>query len=213
MKVSRFVVNPFGVNTYIMWDPESREAAIVDPGMTDDAEFKAVESFIEREHLKPIHLKNTHIHIDHKFSNQYVKNRYGLNIKANREDDFLGRSLEEQIARFHIPVRARNHGLDVELSDGERLYLGKEPIDIIAVPGHSPGSIALYCPESKFVITGDALFKGSIGRTDLPKGDFMTLVNSIRRRLLTLPNDTAILPGHGPETSVGHERNTNPYIR
>lgn len=101
----------------------------------------------------------------------------------------------------------------MELSDGERLYLGKEPIDIITVPGHSPGSIALYCPESKFVITGDALFKGSIGRTDLPKGDFMTLVNSIRRRLLTLPDDTAILPGHGPETSVEHERNTNPYIR
>lgn len=212
MKISRFIVNPFGVNTYIMWDPESREAAIIDPGMTDDAEIKAVDSFIEREHLKPVHLINTHMHLDHIFSNLYIKDKYGLDIKAHREDDFLGRSLEDQIGRFRMPVRAKNHGLDTELHDGERLYLGKEPIEVICVPGHSPGSIALYCPESKFVVTGDALFKGSIGRTDLPKGDFTTLVNSIRDRLLTLPADTAILPGHGPETTVGYERSYNPYV-
>lgn len=212
MKISRFIVNPFGVNTYIMWDSESREAAIIDPGMTDDAEIKAVDSFIEREHLKPVHLINTHMHLDHIFSNLYIKDKYGLDIKAHMADDFLGQSLEDQIGRFHIPVRAKNHGLDIELHDGERLYLGKEPIDVICVPGHSPGSIALYCPESKFVVTGDALFKGSIGRTDLPKGDFTTLVNSIRDRLLTLPADTAILPGHGPETTVGYERTSNPYV-
>lgn len=212
MKVSRFIVNPFGVNTYIMWDPESLEAAIIDPGMTDEAEIKAVDSFIEREHLKPVHLINTHMHLDHIFANLHIKKKYGLDIKAAREDDFLGRSLEEQTARFHLPVKAENHGLDAELHDGDRIWLGKEPVDIIAVPGHSPGSIALYCPESKFVITGDALFKGSIGRTDLPKGDFATLVKSIRERLLTLPPDTAILPGHGPETTVGYEKSYNPYI-
>ena len=212
MKVSRFVVNPFGVNTYIMWDPESLEAAIIDPGMTDEAETKAVDSFIEREHLKPVHLINTHMHLDHIFANLHIKEKYGLDIKAAREDDFLGRSLEEQIERFHLPVKATNHGLDKELHDGDRIWLGKEPVDIIAVPGHSPGSIALYCPESKFVITGDALFKGSIGRTDLPKGDFATLVKSIRERLLTLPSDTAILPGHGLETTVGYEKSYNPYI-
>jgi len=212
MKVNRFVVNPFGVNTYIMWDPATLEAAIIDPGMTDEAEIKAVDAFIEREHLKPVHLINTHMHLDHIFANLHVKEKYGLDIKAHREDDFLGRSLEEQIARFHIPVHAKNHGLDIELHDGVRIYLGNEPIDIMAVPGHSPGSIALYCPESKFVITGDALFKGSIGRTDLPKGDFATLVTSIRNRLLTLPADTAVLPGHGPETTIGYEKTSNPYI-
>lgn len=212
MKVSRFIVNPFGVNTYIMWDPESREAAIVDPGMTDEAEFKAVEAFIEQKHLKPTHLINTHMHLDHIFGNLYIKDKYGLDIKANMADNFLGQTLEEQVARFRMPVTATNHGLDVELNDGERLYLGKEPIDIIAVPGHSPGSIALYCPESGFVITGDALFKGSIGRTDLPRGDYATLVTSIRDRLMSLPADTAVLPGHGPETTIGHERLHNPYI-
>lgn len=213
MKISRFIVNPFGVNTYIMWDPESHEAAIIDPGMTDEDEIKAVDSFIEREHLKPIHLINTHMHLDHIFSNIHIKEKYGLDIKAHREDDFLGRSLEDQISRFHLPIRAKNHGLDIELHDGERIYIGKEPVEIICVPGHSPGSIALYCPESKFVITGDALFKGSIGRTDLPKGDFATLISSIQDRLMSLPDDTAILPGHGPETTVGYEKSTNPYVR
>lgn len=213
MKVSRFVVNPFGVNSYVMWDPSSREAAIVDPGMTDEAERNALDSFIQREELKPVHLINTHMHLDHIFGNLYVKGKYGLDIEAHPADDFLGRTLEEQVRRFRMPVDATNHGLDVELHDGQRLWLGKEPVDIIAVPGHSPGSIALYCPESNFVITGDALFRGSIGRTDLPKGDFDTLVTSIRTRLLTLPPDTVVLPGHGPETTVGAELKGNPYIR
>lgn len=213
MKVSRFVVNPFGINTYVMWDPESREAAIVDPGMTEEAERKALDSFIEREGLKPVHLIDTHMHLDHIFGNLYVKGKYGLNIEAHRDDDFLARTLEEQVKRFRMPVEAVNHGLDVELHDGERLWLGKEPVDVIAVPGHSPGSIALYCPESNFVITGDALFRGSIGRTDLPKGDFDTLITSIRTRLMTLPADTVVLPGHGPETTIGTELNSNPYIR
>ena len=213
MKISRFVVNRFGVNTYVMWDPATMEAAIVDPGMTEREERDAFEAFIEREHLHPVHLINTHMHLDHIFGNLYVKEKYGLDIKAHRADDFLGRTLVEQTQRFHLPVDVKDHGLDIELTDGERLYLGDEPIDIIAVPGHSPGSIALYCPESGFVITGDAVFRGSIGRTDLPGGDFATLVHSIRERILTLPPETVILPGHGPETTVENESRSNPYIR
>lgn len=213
MKVSRFVVNRFGVNTYVMWDPATLEAAIVDPGMTEKEERDAFEAFIEREHLRPVHLINTHMHLDHIFGNLYVKDKYGLDIKAHRADDFLGRTLVDQTRRFHLPVDVKDHGLDVELTDGERLYLGDEAIDILAVPGHSPGSIALYCPESGFVITGDAVFRGSIGRTDLPGGDFATLVHSIRERILTLPPETVILPGHGPETTVENELRGNPYIR
>lgn len=213
MKISRFTVNPFGVNSYVMWDADTLEAAIVDPGMTDEAERKALDSFIERQGLKPVHLINTHMHLDHIFGNLYVKEKYGLDIKAHPADDFLGRSLEDQTARFHLPIEATNHGLDVELHDGDRLYLGTEPIDIISVPGHSPGSVALYCPESGFVITGDALFRGSIGRTDLPMGDYPTLIAAIRDRLLTLPPDTVVLPGHGPESTIGQEKSSNPYIK
>lgn len=213
MKISRFTVNPFGVNSYVMWDADTLEAAIVDPGMTDEAERKALDSFIERQGLKPVHLINTHMHLDHIFGNLYVKEKYGLDIKAHPADDFLGRSLEDQTARFHLPIKATNQGLDVELHDGDRLYLGTEPIDIISVPGHSPGSVALYCPESGFVITGDALFRGSIGRTDLPMGDYPTLIAAIRDRLLTLPPDTVVLPGHGPESTIGQEKSSNPYIK
>lgn len=213
MKISRFTVNPFGVNSYVMWDADTLEAAIVDPGMADEAERKALDSFIERQGLKPVHLINTHMHLDHIFGNLYVKEKYGLDIKAHPADDFLGRSLEDQTTRFHLPIKATNQGLDVELHDGDRLYLGTEPIDIISVPGHSPGSVVLYCPESGFVITGDALFRGSIGRTDLPMGDYPTLIAAIRDRLLTLPPDTVVLPGHGPESTIGQEKSSNPYIK
>lgn len=213
MKISRFTVNPFGVNSYVMWDADTLEAAIVDPGMADEAERKALDSFIERQGLKPVHLINTHMHLDHIFGNLYVKEKYGLDIKVHPADDFLGRSLEDQTTRFHLPIKATNQGLDVELHDGDRLYLGTEPIDIISVPGHSPGSVALYCPESGFVITGDALFRGSIGRTDLPMGDYPTLIAAIRDRLLTLPPDTVVLPGHGPESTIGQEKSSNPYIK
>lgn len=212
MKVSRFVFNLFGVNTYVMWDPATLEAAIVDPGMTDDDDRRAIDDFIAREHLKPVHLIDTHMHLDHIFGNLYVRDKYGLDIKAHPDDGFLSRSMDAQVRAFHLRTPVTNHDADVSLNDGDRLMLGNEPVEVIAVPGHSPGSVALYCPESHFVITGDALFKGSIGRTDLTRGDHATLVKSIRNRLLTLPPDTVVLPGHGPETTIGAEAAGNPYI-
>lgn len=212
MKVSRFVFNMFGVNTYVMWDPSTLETAIVDPGMIDGQESNALFDFIARNNLKPVHLINTHMHLDHIFGNIAVKDRYGLDIKAHPDDDFLGRNLAQSAARFGIRTSTPDHGLDIPLKDGDTLMLGKESIEIIAVPGHSPGSIALYCPESGFVLTGDALFQGSIGRTDLPGGDHTVLVNSIANRLFALPDSTVVLPGHGPETTIGHEKKSNPYL-
>lgn len=212
MKVSRFVFSMFGINTYVMWDPESSEAAIVDPGMIDDEERNALDGFINRNGLKVTQLLNTHMHLDHIFGNAHVKENYGLQIKAHPDDNFLGLSLNDQASRFHLPLHLTDMGLDVELHDGDTLYLGKEPIKVITVPGHSPGSVALYCPESHFVITGDAVFKGSIGRTDLPGGNQSQLLESIRAKLFTLPDDTVILPGHGPETTVGFEKAHNPFF-
>ncbi len=212
MKVSRFVFNMFGINTYVMWDPTSLQAAIVDPGMMDKKEEDAIFSFIERNQLKPVHLINTHMHLDHIFGNISTKNKYGLDIKAQAEDEFLGLSLADSARRFGIKSPTPDHGIDTYLTDGEKLFLGEEPIIVLSVPGHSPGSIALYCPESKFVITGDALFKGSIGRTDLPRGDHGQLIRSITEKLLTLPDDTVVLPGHGPETTIGEEKRMNPYL-
>lgn len=212
MKVSRFVFNMFGINTYVMWDPATSQAAIVDPGMMDKEEEDAIFSFIERNHLQPVHLINTHMHLDHIFGNLSTKNKYGLDIKAHPDDEFFGLSLGACARRFGMTSPTPDHGIDIHLKDGETLYLGEEPIRILAVPGHSPGSIALYCPESKFVITGDALFKGSIGRTDLSRGNHAHLIKSITEKLLSLPDDTVVLPGHGPETTIGEEKRTNPYF-
>ena len=197
MKVSRFIFNMFGVNTYVLWDPESLEAAIVDPGMSDG---------------RVTHLINTHSHLDHIFGNAYVKEKYGLKIKAHPEDEFLATDLPNQAKRFGIQLPLTPQRTEVELHDGDTLFLGKERIEIISVPGHSPGSIALYCPESNFVITGDALFAGSIGRTDLPKGNQATLIDSIQKKLMTLPDSTVILPGHGGESTIGREKLANPFI-
>ncbi|MDE6572903.1 MAG: MBL fold metallo-hydrolase, partial [Duncaniella sp.] len=186
--------------------------AIIDPGMIDINEEQALYDFISRNSLRPVHLINTHMHLDHIFGNLKVKEKYGLDIKAHPDDDFLGKSLSESVRRFNLRIPVSDHGVDIALKDGETLYLGKEPVKAISVPGHSPGSIALYCPESGLVITGDALFRGSIGRTDLPGGNHATLIRSVTDRLLTLPDSTTVLPGHGPETTVGEEKRSNPYL-
>lgn len=212
MKVSRFVFNMFGVNTYVVYDPATLEAAVIDPGMIDHAETKALEDFMARNNLRVTHLINTHMHLDHIFGNLKVKERYGVEIEAHPDDDFLGRSLGESAARFHIPVSTPDHGVDIALHDGDVIMIGKEPLEVLYVPGHSPGSIALYAPESGFVITGDALFAGSVGRTDLPGGDHATLISAIRNKLMTLPDNTVVIPGHGGETTIGHEKMSNPFI-
>lgn len=213
MKVSRFIFNMFGVNTYVLWDPESKEAAIVDPGMIDSREQQAISKFIETNGLTVKHLINTHMHLDHIFGNGYIKDTYGVKLAAHPDDEFLGLSATDQVKRFHVPIAIEDHGADIRLKDGDTLTIGGEPIEVISVPGHSPGSIALYAPESGFVITGDALFKGAIGRTDLPRGNYDQLINSIRTRLLTLPPDTVVLPGHEGETTIGQEAKFNPYLK
>ena len=213
MKVSRFVFNMFGVNTYVVWDPESSEAAIIDPGMIDDQERRALDGFIEGRKLKVTQLINTHSHLDHIFGNTYIKEKYGLEIKANPADAFLAETLPQQASRFGMRLSLRPQGIDVELHDGDTIFLGKERMEVLGVPGHSPGGIALYCPESNFVITGDTLFPGSMGRTDLPGGDYATLADAIRRKLLTLPESTVVLSGHGVETTIGNEKKSNPFLK
>lgn len=213
MKVARFVFNMFGENTYVIWEPESGQAAVIDPGMTEQAERDALDSFIERNHLTVSHLVNTHMHLDHIFGNAYVRERYGVKVEANPADNFLGTTLGDQCARFGIRNVPQSCGVETELNDGDSFMLGDEKVQVIAVPGHSPGGIALYCPESGFVLTGDSLFQGSIGRTDLPGGNFTQLVGSVRSKLLTLPPETVVLPGHGGETTVGRELEANPFVR
>lgn len=213
MEIQSFEFNLFGVNTYIIFDTNTCEAAIVDPGMTTERECARIDNYIESNGLRVKYLINTHMHIDHLFGDEYIEEKYGVGISASTDDSILSSRIAEQARMFRLRTDMPEMlKVDNPLKNGDRLMLGAEPIDIIAVPGHSPGSIALYCPESKFVVTGDALFKNSIGRTDLPGGSHEQLISSITKRLLTLPPDTTVYPGHGPSTTIESELRHNPFL-
>lgn len=212
MNIKAFQFNMFGVNTYIVWDPESKNAAIVDPGMISDYDTRQVEKFIDDNSLQLKHLVNTHLHLDHTFGNDFIKKRYNMETEANTNDAFLGNQRQGQARMFGIDKPIEPLSVDVALKDGDKIQLGEDYLLVIEVPGHSPGSIALYSPSSKFVITGDALFQGSIGRTDLPGGDHEQLIGSISQKLFTLPPETTVYPGHGPSTTIANERKFNPYF-
>lgn len=211
LKIKTFVFNPFGENTYIVFDTESLEAIVVDPGMTSPAEYRLFDSFIEDNNLKLTQIVNTHLHLDHCFGNNYVRDRYNIKTAAHTGDAFLGNDLAGQCRQFgFMPGDPRPAGIDIDLKPGDRITVGAYNIDIIHIPGHSPGSIGLYCRQGNFVIVGDVLFKRGIGRTDLPGGNYRTLQNSISKQLYTLPDKTLVLPGHGPTTTIIEERNSNP---
>lgn len=213
LKTACFEFNLFGVNTYVVWDPETLDAAIIDPGMHTPEEERTLANFIASNALRPIHLINTHLHIDHTLGDDFVAASYGLGLEAAVDDDFLGRQRMEQAAMFHLNLgELPPLTIARQLSDGDKIAIGSSELEVIAVPGHSPGSIALYDATDRFVITGDTLFRGSVGRTDLPGGSADTLRRAIRARLMSLPADTTILPGHGPASMIATERETNPWI-
>lgn len=213
LDIHTFEMNPFGVNTYIVYDPDSRQAALIDPGMLNDAERTRVDTFITDHHLNLTRMINTHLHIDHVVGASWAADRYGVPVSASSADAFLGEQLQAQATAFHMPVSdAPSLAVSHTLNDGDVIPLGNDKLIVFEVPGHSPGSLAFYSPSSHFVITGDALFRNSIGRTDLPGGNGRQLIDSIRTKLLTLPDDTTVYPGHGPATTIGEEKRSNPYL-
>lgn len=212
MTVQSFEFNMFGEKTYIVYDPESREAAIIDPGTMNRREEDVLFKFVQDNRLIIKHIILTHQHIDHVMGLAAAKSRSGADAMAHPDDSFLGKRIAEQVQMFHLPVQVCSFEIDHKLKDGDHIAIGGDTLEVISVPGHSPGSIALYSAEDNFVITGDALFQGSIGRTDLPGGDYPTLIKSINERLLTLPDSTVVYPGHGPSTTIGYEKKFNPYF-
>jgi len=212
LEIRSFEFNMFGVNTYLVWNPATKEAAIIDPGMMNQTEQSRLESFIEENGLNPTQLINTHMHLDHIFGDRWTADRYGLKVMASADDEFLGKQAPAQARMFSLPLNPDPTSVDEPLKDGDRLNICGEEVSVMAVPGHSPGSLALYFPASGWVITGDVLFKGSIGRTDLVAGNYHQLIDSIRNKLLTLPSSTIVFPGHGGPTTIGQEKSANPYI-
>lgn len=211
MDIHKLVFSPISVNTYVL-DDGSGDCAVIDCGCYDRSEFSVLENFFTGRKLKPVLLLNTHCHLDHIFGNVFMLEKYGLRTLSGEPDENNRRN-----ATHHAMV----FGLEMEdapepegfLSDGQELRFNDAILKVLHVPGHSPGSMAFYYEAGKCVFTGDALFSGSIGRTDLPGGRHETLIKSIREKLLTLPPDTVVYPGHGESTDIATEIRTNPWLK
>ncbi len=212
MRLNRFQFNMLPVNTYVMWDETSRECAVVDAGCYHPKEEETLARFIEENRLTVKYLLATHLHFDHSFGNAFVADRYNVPLLASQADEFLLQRMPEQCQMFGIPLRGKVQSIGQYITEDTILYLGDEELRVIPLPGHSPGGVAFYAPQSGFLLSGDSLFERSIGRTDFMGGDFDTLITSLRTRLLPLPDDTVVYPGHGPETTIGDERRNNPYL-
>ncbi|MCM1331445.1 MAG: MBL fold metallo-hydrolase [Bacteroides sp.] len=212
LQVKTFQFNMFGVNTYIIWDTESKDATIIDPGMHNASEQAMLDSFISDNNLKLSQLINTHMHVDHIFGDSYVKDKYGIKVMASSLDAFLGEKAAMQCRMFGLPYDTAAVEVDIDLKDGDTIEICDEKAHVLLVPGHSPGSIVIYLPGAGIAFTGDVIFQGSIGRTDLVAGNHQQLINGIREKLLSLPDSTILFPGHGAPTTVGDEKRSNPYI-
>jgi hydroxyacylglutathione hydrolase len=208
--VVSFTNNPYLENTYILYD-ESGECAIIDPGMETAAEQNSVVNFIRDNHLKPILLLNTHCHIDHVLGNKFIFDQYGLKPKFHKGELPL---LEAVVAYApSMGIRYEVSPLpDEYLPETGTIKFGNTELGLIFAPGHSPAHLCFYDKNSNLLIGGDVLFRNSIGRTDLPGGSLTQLVNNIEQKLFTLPDDCTVYPGHGPETTIGFEKQTNPFL-
>lgn len=202
----------FGEMTYVVYDAGSRETAVVDPGMLNDRETALLDSFLEQNCLTVTHILATHLHVDHVMGLSHLSERTGLGVTASLADGPLASRIAEQVQMFRLPLKLGKVEIAHPIADGDIIKIGNGELKVIAVPGHSQGSVAFYDAADGFVLTGDALFSGSIGRTDLPGGDYATLVRSITSRLLTLPPETIVYPGHGAATTIGREKEFNPYL-
>jgi glyoxylase-like metal-dependent hydrolase (beta-lactamase superfamily II) len=211
LTVQPFTFNPVQENTYILYN-ENKDCCIIDPGCYFAAEEQELTDFIEQNRLKPAYLLNTHCHLDHIFGNRFIHKKYGLTLHLHK--------LEKPVLEYG-PTAGQMWQLpfdnyDAELNyidEGEVIRIGDDELHILFTPGHSPGSISFYSKENKFVISGDVLFEGSIGRTDLPGGDFRILEESIKAKLYTLPEDVIVFPGHGDSTTIGDEMHSNPFVK
>lgn len=212
MEVKIFEFNPVGENTFVLYD-ETKECVIIDAGAFNEEEENALRNFIQEKGLTVKHLLNTHLHFDHVFGNAFASGQYNLEPQANKADEFLLQAMPAQLRMFGFPDVAPPPAIGKDLKENDIVEFGNQKLKVLEVPGHSPGSVAFYNKEAGIVIVGDALFRGSIGRTDLAGGNHAQLLDSIRTKLFTLPADTVVYPGHGPATTIGEEMNNNPFFR
>lgn len=209
--IKSFEFNYFQENTFLLYD-DTREAVLIDCGCCRKEEEKELTDFILENKLTLKHLLCTHLHVDHVFGNGFIYKTYGLKPEANKQDVEKLPSPDEQAKLFGLRQHVENVPVEKYIVGGEIIKFGTSELQVLTVPGHSPGSVAFYNNKNGFAIVGDALFAGSIGRTDLWGGNQEVLVAAIHDKLLSLPDETVIYPGHGPETRVIDEKFNNPYL-
>ena len=210
MTIKAFCFNPFYENTYIVYE-DTGDAWIFDPGCFNDSEEAELLNFIQGNSLKPTRLILTHAHIDHILGINFIYQKFGLYAEMHALELPVLNSALDISKMYGIPFKPASPNLNY-LLDNQQLKFGYETIDCVWAPGHSPGSLCFLFRNSKILIGGDVLFEGSIGRTDLPGGDYETLISSIKNRLYPLGNDVVVYPGHGGLTTIGQEKLTNPFL-
>ena len=210
LKIKVFIFSPIQENTYLLYN-EKNECIIIDPGCYFQHEQEELTAFIDKNQLTPKMLLNTHCHLDHVFGNKLLSETYHLTLHLHPKEEAVLQMAPASGLMFDMPFD-NYQGKFIFLNEGEKVVLGEDELEIIHAPGHSPGSICFYCIAQKFIIGGDVLFNGSIGRTDLPMGSYQTLINSIKQKLFLLPDDVVVYSGHGTETTIGAEKKFNPFV-
>jgi glyoxylase-like metal-dependent hydrolase (beta-lactamase superfamily II) len=201
-------VTPFEQNCTLLWCEQSRQAAIVDPG----GDIERIRSAIARHGLLPVKILLTHGHIDHAGGTAALAEQLDIPVEGpHRDDGFLLDNLPEQGRMFGLP-QSGTFEPDRWLEQDDRVQIGTEELEVLHCPGHTPGHLVFFHRPGKLALVGDVLFRGSIGRTDFPRGDYPSLIRSIKERLWPLGNDVRFIPGHGPESTFGEERRSNPFV-
>jgi len=212
MKIETFIFNPFQENTYIIYDT-TKECIIIDPGCYTSNEKAILKQFITNNKLKPVKLINTHCHIDHILGNKFVSDEWNIDLYMHKEDLPLLENVSNIAEVYGFKDYEPSPFPKYFLSQKKKITFGKSNFNVLFTPGHAPGHICLYNKENNILISGDVIFQKSIGRTDLPGGDYETLINSIKKNILPLPNETQIFCGHGPSSILNFEKQHNPYLR
>lgn len=210
MKIACLPFNPIQENTYVVWD-DTRECVIIDAGNSSPREDAALDNFIAQEGLKPVLAANTHGHFDHTMGVEHLRQRYGIPFALSGKDRFLLENAATSGAVFGVKIGTMPP-VDRDLDAEEEIRFGRTALRILRTPGHTPGHVAFYEPQSKALFTGDTLFRESIGRTDLPGGDYSWIMRSILDVIVPLGEEVHVYPGHGPESTIGHELLYNPFI-
>ncbi len=210
IEIKSFVFNPFAENTYILYD-HTKEAVIIDPGCNTSEERETLKRFVETQGIKPVKLLNTHCHIDHVLGNQFVKDTFGIKLYMHTLDIPTLKACKPISDMYGVKPFDESEP-DEFIEEGDTITFGESSLEVIFVPGHAPGHVAFVHQVEKFVVSGDVLFRQSIGRTDFPGCNHQDLIDSIKQKMFALADDFTVYCGHGPTTTIGYEKKYNPFL-